>query len=149
MTVRAWVTISVVVLVVLTGATVYQFTRPLPAPPVLVRSGDVRLEGRNVISCWPQRNERLRCAGSDAELGARTVPSKGTFHLIVAYPVQPSKGQISLARGRKTLLYRDEWVRTLRYDLDPGEYTLDVQAGYPADARLHYIFDFKVTRSGA
>ena len=148
MTVRAWFTISAVLLVVLSLAVLYQFTRPIAPPEILVTSGAVRLDGRTAEACWPQRDGKLDCSTADATDERMTVKAKGTFRLVVAYPAQPEDGQIEIARGRRTLVSEDDWTRAVRYDLEPGDYTLSVQARYPADAFVHQVFPFRVTRSG-
>jgi hypothetical protein len=128
---------------------IYQFLRPLRPPEVLVSVGDVRLDGRVVEACWPQRGGELDCTREDGTPEARAVPGEGELRLVVAYPAQPQDGEITIARGRKTVESHDDWDREVGYDLPPGEYTLDVQARYPEDASLHYVFPFRVTRSGA
>src|SRR5688572_13457634 len=149
MTVRTWFTISALVLVALAGAVVYQFLRPLRPPEILVSVGDVRLDGRVERACWPQRNGELDCGSEDRSDDRRIIPNEGTFRFVVAFPAQPEDGKITIARGRRTLESHDGWDRELDYDLEPGNYVLDVQAQYPEDAHLHYVFPFKVTRSGS
>ena len=149
MTVRTWFTISALVLVALAGAVVYQFLRPLNPPEILVSVGDVRLDGRIVEACWPQRSGDLDCGSEDRTDQRRVVPGKGKFRLVVAYPAQPEDGEITLSRGRRTLKFRDRWDREIAYNLPPGDYSLDVRARYPEDAFLHYVFPLTVTRSGS
>lgn len=142
MTVRAWFTISAVVLVLLGGAVAYRLLAPVAAPEILARSGDVRLDGARVMSCWPARGGALRCRGSQDVPAAADVPPSGTLRFLVAYPVQPDTWQITVARGRRTVMVEDE--PRFRYDLDAGTYAVDVQARYPADAFVHYRFRFRV-----
>ena len=149
MTVRTWFTISALVCVALAGAVVYQFLRPLKPPEILVTVGNVRLDGRIVEVCWPQRSGELDCGYEDRNDERRVVPSKGKFRLVVAYPAQPQDGQITLSRGRRPLKSRDRWDREISYDLPPGDYSLEVQARYLEDAFLHYVFPLTVTRSGS
>jgi hypothetical protein len=143
-TVRSWITISVLVLVALAGATVYQFTRPLEPPAILVHAGSKQLDGSpTYTSCWPQRNGKLRCTGEDPVANGQTIGRSGSFRFVVAYPIQPDEGSIRIYRDRKTVLKRS-WKRSLRYKLEPGSYVMTVRAEYPARAVTAYAYSFTV-----
>jgi hypothetical protein len=147
-TVRAWFTISALVLAALAAAFVFRLFAPINAPGMLVRSGDVRLQGRLEESCWPARDGELQCeeGRSASSPASETVPAKGTFRIVVAYPAQPEDGEIRIDGPDPTRI-RD-WRNPLRYDLEPGTYTLTAQAQYPERAFVRYVFRFRVTRSG-
>lgn len=142
MSVRAWFTISAAVLVLLGGAVVYRLLAPVPTPEILGRSGDVRLEGQHLASCWPQRGGPLRCRESRGSPELTDVAGRGTLRFLVAYPAEPEEWQITVARDRRTALVEDEARFT--YDLEPGRYDVDVQARYPEDAFVQYRFAFRV-----
>ena len=141
-------TLSILVLVALCWAVLFQFLRPINPPEVLAISGPVRLDGRTIAACWPQRDGELKCSRPDTDETRMTVRGEGMFRLVVAYPAQPEDGQITIVRGQKTVNSEDDWTRELDYDLDPGDYVLDVQARYPLEAFIHVRFPFRVTRSG-
>jgi hypothetical protein len=144
MTVRTWMTLSALILVALTVAIFVRLLAPVDAPPVLVRVGDVRLEGDRVEACWPQRGGKLRCQEADTDRSdATTVPSEGEFRIVVAYPAQPTDGNVEILPvdgGKKQHFdYDDE----IAYDLKRGEYVLQVSAMYPEQARVVYRFAFR------
>ncbi len=148
MTVRTWFTISALVVAALTGAFVYRLLQPLAFPEVILRSGDVRIEGDLAASCWPKRGPELRCTRKDAEPASRsTIPSAGTFRFIVTFPAQPEDGEIRI--DGPTRLKLDDWRQSLAYELAPGSYTLRARGEYPNDAYVSYLFRFRVTRSGS
>ena len=143
MTVRTWIILSVGLLVAMTAAVFIRFLLPVDAPPILVRSGDVRLDGALVEACWPQRGGDLRCEEGDGD-GAETatVPKEGTFRIIVAYPAQPEEGSLTVTKDGERVL-RADWDDELDYDLDPGAYTMTADARYPEDAFARYRFTFR------
>jgi hypothetical protein len=145
MTVRTWITISVAVLVALCVAVVVQFVRPVPAPAIVVHAGDVRLDGALDESCWPQRNGKLRCLDEKQVRPAQTIDGNGSFRIVFAYPGEPKTGKIALDDARGERVLSSGWKRTLRYDLDPGEYTLRARAGDEDEAYVTYVFALRVT----
>ena len=150
MTVRAWFTISALVLAALAAAFAFRLFAPTPVPEIIVRVGDRRIEGALERFCWPQRNA-LRCGdGEEREPEAATIPPSGSFRFVVTSPAQPREGSITLtdARTGRRVLGRG-WTRTLRYELGPGRYTLDVTAGDTGGAFVDYTFELIVTRSGS
>lgn len=171
MTVRAWFTISAVALVLLAAAFVYWLRAPIPSPAILARVGSIRLDGQRIAACWPQRSGALRCEDPEPTRPKVTeLRPRGTLSFTFAAPVRPDEGQVVIARqpapngsvdagacltdtpsheafGRMcTVLFEREWKRTVRYDLDPGTYVMDVQAGASDGAHVRYSFRFKVTR---
>lgn len=123
-----------------------------PAPEIVVRGGEVRLEGRRVRACWPQRSGQVECSGAESFDDVRypAIASSGTLRILVAYPVQPTDGSIRITdRDSGTTSLEQEWTRSLRYDLDPGRYVLRASAPYPEGARVIYDFFFSVRRSGS
>lgn len=149
MTVRAWFTISALVLVALAAAFVFRLFAPNNPPGILVRSGDVRLQGRLDEACWPGRNGELNCERpeSTALPSPEVVPAKGTLRIVVAYPAQPDVGEIRIDGPDPTRV--GDWRNHLRYDLEPGTYMLTAEARYPERAFVRYVFRFRVTRSGS
>lgn len=143
MTVRTWITLSLLLLVAMTAAVIVRFLLPVDAPPILVRSGDVRLDGELVRACWPQRGGELRCQQGDGEAETVTVGREGTFRIIVAYPAQPEEGRFTITRDGERVL-REDWDDELPYDLGAGAYTLEARAEYPQDAVVVYRFGFRV-----
>lgn len=144
MTVRTWITLSVLILVALSVAIVVRLLAPVEAPPILVRSGDVRLDGSLVESCWPQRGGDLRCEeGGRFATEVRTIRPEGELRVIVAYPAQPEDGSIEIVRdggGKKTY----DWDDEVSYDLEPGTYSITARAEYPLDAHVVYRFGFSI-----
>lgn len=152
MTVRAWFTISALVLAALAAAFMLQLFRPVRPPEILVRAGEQRLDGGLVEACWPQRNGELRCQQPDERGSTQTIPGNGSLRIVLASPAQPQEGWIRIEdAGGRDVLETDEWKRTVRYDLGPGTYTMLVQAGRtgPKNAYVRYLFPVRVTRSGS
>ncbi len=132
----------------LAAAFVFRLFAPVTAPAILVRSGEVRLEGRLVDVCWPGRDGELRCEKAESSTtSAPEVPAKGTFRIVVAYPAQPENGEIRINGPSRVRI--GDWRNPLPYDLDPGTYTLTAEAKYPERAFVRYVFRFRVTRSGS
>ena len=144
MTVRTWITLSLLLLVAMTVAVFVRFLSPVDAPPILARVGDARLEGVLDEACWPQRGGELRCTeGDDAPRAGTTLPGEGKLRLIVAYPAQPEEGRIEITRDDERVLRKD-WDDEITYELDPGTYTMTADARYPEDAFARYRFAFRV-----
>jgi len=147
-TVRAWFTISALVLAALAAAFVFRLFAPITAPGILVRSGDVRLNGRLDDACWPGRHGELRCERAESTSpSAVVVPADGRFRIVVAYPVQPEVGEIRIDGPERVRI--GDWRNPLPYNLEPGTYTLTAEARYPERAFVRYVFRFRVTRSGS
>lgn len=151
MTVRAWFTISAIVLVALTAAVVYRLLAPVPAPEILVRAGDVKLEGHRQTACWPQRNGEVSCerGGNGALTKKNAIPAEGTIRSVVGFPVQPENGRLRITTRTGRAVVDEDWSRTYRYDLAPGTYALEVTAEYPNNAHVTYLFLLSVTRTGS
>jgi hypothetical protein len=148
-TVRAWFTISAVVVAALGAALFFQFTRSVAPPEIVVHAGNERLEGTLASACWPQHSGDLRCEEHEQpDAPVRTIAGKGSLRVVLLYPAEPKNGSILIARRGKVVL-RSRWRRTLRYDLEPGDYTLTAQAGAPDGAYVRYLFRVTVTRSGS
>jgi hypothetical protein len=156
-TVRTWFTISAIVVVALFAAVAVRLFVPgsQGPPDIVVRVGDVRLDGAVRESCWPQRDGAITCEErTDTESESHIIPAAGSMRIFVSYPAQPKRGSIVISNGRRTVLKR-KWTHNFRYSLDPGSYTLTVEAGYEPEAgtttrpSLVYDFDFRVTRSGS
>ncbi len=144
MTVRTWITLSVGLLVAMTAAVFIRFLLPVEAPPILVRSGDVRLDGSLVAACWPQRGGELRCEDGDTDAGeTATVPREGTFRIIVAYPAQPEEGYLRISPADGKSGEREHWDDELDYELEPGRYVLEARAEYPQGGHVAYRFNFR------
>lgn len=145
MTVRAWLTISAVVLVVLGAAAAWRFLQPVEPPAVLARAGDVRLEGTFDGGCWPQRGDELRCHEAErAAAETARVAGDGSFSIVVAFPAQPDEGYVQIGERGGRRLQRAEWTRRLPYRLAPGLYELVAEARYGAGAYVRYRFPFRV-----
>ena len=145
MSVRAWFTISAVVLVVLTAAFALRFFAPVPAPAIVARVGGIRLVGQATADCWPQRNARLRChRRSSSWTRPARLRGKGTIHIVVAYPIQPRAGSLVILRRDGATVTTSGWRESLAYDLQPGEYALQAVAEYPKGARVAYYFPITV-----
>lgn len=152
MTVRAWFTISALVLAALAAAFTLQLLRAVPPPEVLVHVGEERLVSYDRDACWPQRNGKLRCTSEESVDPVRnTVDDNGSLRIVLASPAQPRDGEIRITDSRDEEVVDSEWKRTLRYDLDPGEYTLTARAGQSGrgKAYVRYAFLLRVTRSGS
>jgi hypothetical protein len=144
MTVRAWFTISTVVLVALVAAVVLKLTAPTPPPAIVARVGDTRLPGALYVSCWPQRSGNAKCQEpTGSPKGDVTIPRRGTLRVVVAYPVQPKRGNVRIYTGGRTTL-RSEWKRSITYELEPGRYQMLALALYPNASQVQYIFRFRV-----
>lgn len=140
MTVKAWLTISAIVLVALTVSVVVRLLQPAPAPEILARVGDTRLEGELIEACWPQRGGEIRCEDGDGGGPAtKSVPSEGTLRVAV-YPVEPKSGTVTVrgADGDEVLSRR--WTKAVRYELDPGTYDVVAAADYGSGAKVSYRF---------
>lgn len=142
MTVRAWFTISAVVILLLAGAVTYRLLAPVATPAILARSGDARLEGEHVHSCWPQRGGRLRCRRSTPTPNEVVIPASGTLGFVVAYPVQPDEWQITIANEDRTVIFEES--DEVGYELQRGSYRIDAQARYSDDAFVQYLFSVRV-----
>ena len=140
MTVRTWVTISVLAMTALAIAVVVRLMQPAPVPEILARVGEVRIEGTLVSSCWPQRGGETVCKDNeDADDPARaTIPGEGRLRF-AAYPVEPKDAEIVFAG--KTY----EWEDDINYELDPGRYAISVNADYGEGNRVRYAFSLRVT----
>jgi hypothetical protein len=150
MSVRAWFTISAAALVVLAVAFVFRFFSPVPAPEIVARVGSIRLTGQRVSDCWPQRNGKLHCTKHGTRWTNPTrLHGKGTIHIVVAYPVQPPGGALTLAKRDGTVVETKKWTDTLPYDLVPGEYFLRAAADYTRGSRVEFYFPLIVTSSGS
>ena len=150
MSVRAWFTISALVLIVLAAAFVFRFFAPVPAPEIVARVGGIRLTGQRVADCWPQRSGDLRCAKFKTKFAkAVRLRGKGTMHVVVAYPVQPPGGTLTLTKRDGTVVLTMKWTEALPYDLAAGDYALRADAAYPKGAYVNYYFALTVTSSGS
>jgi len=150
MSVRAWFTISAAVLVVLFVAFVFRFFAPVPAPEIVARVGSIRLAGQRVSDCWPQRNSKLHCAKHGVRwTHAVRLHGKGTIHAVVAYPVQPPGGSLTITKRDGSVVQTKKWTDTLPYSLPPGDYVMLADAEYPKGAHVDYYFPLIVTSSGS
>lgn len=148
MTVRAWFTISALVVAALAIAFGFWLFAPARVPSILARSGDVRLEGALVEACWPERGGELTCKESaDTDVRAAIVPAKGRFRIVVAFPTQPEDGEIRISGPERVRV--NDWRNPLPYDLEPGTYGLTTEARYRDGAYVRYAFRFTVTRAGS
>ena len=144
MTVRAWFTISTLVLIALVAAIFVRLLAPVGAPAVLARSGETRLSGARVKGCWPQRSGKLRCQGPDGSAKQVTIAGSGSFRIVVAYPAQPKDGTISIKRGGRQVLTK-RWNDSVKYKLRPGSYLMYADARYPSGAYVKYRFAFRIS----
>jgi len=150
MSVRAWFTISAAVLVVLAVAFVFRFFAPVPAPEIVARVGSIRLVGQRMSDCWPQRSGKLHCTKHQTRWTRPVrLHGKSTIHVVVAYPVQPPGGSLTIGKRDGSVVLKKNWTETLRYELTPGEYTLVADGEYPKGARVEYYFTLIVTSSGS
>lgn len=144
MTVRTWITLSLVILVALTVAILVRLLAPVDAPPILARVGETRIEGSLVEACWPQRGGDLRCEEEDRrDVEVTAIRSEGELRLIVAYPAQPEDGSVEIT-GDEDRVLRKDWDDEIAYDLDRGSYTMVVHAVYPEGAFVRYRFGLRV-----
>jgi hypothetical protein len=146
MTVRTWITLSVLVVLALGAAFAVRFLSPIRPPDLLVRTDDTPLRGVLVEFCWQQRDGELRCEErTDVEPpDGPSVPAEGELRLLAAFPVQPEGGTIRIADEDGDTELRSEWTDELPYDLDPGDYTLEAEARYPDGAFVRYVFAFSI-----
>lgn len=149
MTVRAWFTISALVLVALAAAFAFRLFASIPPPEVIVRVGDERVQGALLAYCWPQRSGVECDEREPQQRGAETIPASGRLRFVV-YPVPPEKGRVTIrdADTGEAVLTRS-WTERFSYDLEPGRYTIDARGEYPPDAYVRYIFTVITTRSGS
>lgn len=153
MTVRAWFTISALVLAALAAAFIFRLFAPVPAPEIIVRAGDERLGGMLVRACWPQRTGEIECRDEpdrSDDIRRERIPSSGDLQISIAYPAPPESGSLTITTepSDRVVLTRD-WTSTLSYDLEPGSYVLRAVARYPEEASVTYDFLFSVIRSGS
>lgn len=150
MTVRTWVTISVVVLVALGAAFLFRVLSPIRPPAILVTASDVRLDGTYRGSCWPQRGGDLRCEEPNREPpegpGAR-IPLSGEIRVVVAFPSQPDETRLRFVDRRSGSLAFEAALEDTeaRYRLDPGTYLIEVEARYGEEAFVRYAFPTRAT----
>jgi hypothetical protein len=149
MTVRAWFTISAIVLVALTAAVVYRLFAPVPPPEIFVRSGEVRLKGDRLAACWPGRSGEVGCAQPQGPSSPNDLPTSGRLRFVVGFPVQPKNGSIRIQRLSGGTVLESRWRREIVYELPPGTYELQVEARYPEDAYLIYRFLLSINRAGS
>jgi hypothetical protein len=151
MTVRTWITISVLVLIALSAAFVTQLTRTIEPPPIIVQTKGERLDGALDDACWPQRNGKLRCTTGDEHPVPQTIDGNGSFRIVLASPAQPQEGSLRITDDDGDTIVKSGWKRTLRYDLEPGAYSFTAQAGESGrnNAFVRYVFALRVTRSGS
>ena len=149
MTVRTWITISVIVVVALCAAVVLQFTLPVRPPEIVLRAAGVHLTGALEASCWPQRSGDLKCTRHDARPKAQRIAPKGSLRAIFVYPAKPNDGTIRIDRARDGHnVLRSKWKPTVPYRLAPGRYLVTAQVGALRGAYVRYVFFLTVTRSG-
>lgn len=149
MTVRTWVTLSVLVVLALGAAAAVFFFSPISHPELLATYGEdqTRLEGRFDGACWPQRGNELRCRRPPEDRSLPDGPvllASGEIRLLAVFPVQPDDGTIRIvdANGREAL--EEEWRGELPYELTPGSYVLEAEARYEGGAYVRYRFPFQV-----
>jgi len=145
-TVRAWFTISAIVVAALFAAVALKLFAPVSAPAVTARAGSIRLPGRLDAACWP----RAGCSrGRHGSSEVATLPGTGRIRVVVQYPVQPKNGYIRISSAGHVIV-RAGWSgsRTkptvVSYDLPPGRYSVLAYADYTKTAHVRYIFDFRV-----
>lgn len=143
MTVRTWVTISVLVLVALAVAVAVRVASPIRPPGLIATAAGQRLDGSPLAACWPQRSGKPRCERHNAEdVIAVAVPGSGAIRVIAAYPIQPRAGTLRIARrGQTQPEVAAAWTDKLPYDLAPGRYTLRAEARY-ADKNAYVRWEF-------
>ena len=150
MSVRAWFTISALVLVALAVAFVARFFAPVPAPEVVARVGGIRLTGQKVAECWPQRDGNLRCRNYKTNRIAPTrLRQTGTIHVAVAFPAKPEGGSLRLTAQDGKAVVETTWKESLDYRAPPGAYTFRALAKYAEGAKVDYVFPVTVTSSGS
>lgn len=147
MTVRSWITISVLVLVALGAAFTVRVLSPIRAPALLASVEGRRLPAVDRGSCWAQRNGELRCV--DATGGSPKpveVPASGRIRIVAAYPVQPDQGSLVILGPRGDVVLEHRWTDALDYRLEPGRYRLKADARYPDGAYVRAEFALTATR---
>ena len=153
MTVRAWFTISALVLAALAAAFVFGLFASNPTPELVAHPGGARLQGALVEACWPRRGGEIGCERGEARPGTSTVPPTGRFRFVVAYPAQPTSGRIRIdgmsAANKDSSREIDDWRRSVTYELETGPYRLLVTADYGDGASISYAFAVNVTNSGS
>jgi hypothetical protein len=143
-TVRTWITISILTLVALFAAAGVKIFTPLRPPALLAGVGRVRLHGVARGACWPQRSDALRCEGASGERAPRAaLPRSGVMHVVAAYPFQPDAGSLRIDRGSRPVV-DSAWTGDLRYELEPGTYVLHAEARYKRGAYVRYDFAFRI-----
>lgn len=146
MTVRTWITISVVAMLALGIAAGVRFLSQPGPPAILARAGAERLEGRLEAWCWPKRGGEVRCGREDDEAPrAERIPRTGSIRVIVAFPAQPAEGALVIERSGQ-VVERSGWTDELEYRLTPGRYRLVANARYGDGAYVRYSFPFRVAR---
>ena len=147
MTVRTWFTISAVAALALVATFALRAFRPIPPPELLARVDDTRIEGVYDGSCWPQSEGDLRCEDRDADVSGASgprVPAEGMMRFIAAYPVQPAGGTLEIVDAESgATIVRDGYAESVPYELEPGRYAVMVEARYPDDAYVRYVFAFE------
>ncbi|HVL81689.1 MAG TPA: hypothetical protein VM840_08865 [Actinomycetota bacterium] len=147
MTVRAWFTISAVLLVALAGSSLFWFLRPAEPPALSASVPEARLEGSLVRSCWPQRGGELRCESREAPspAGAPVIARSGDIRVVALLPVQPERGttRIVEARTRRTVAATRSWQERVPYELEAGTWVLEAEARFPDGAYVRYAFPFR------
>ncbi|HVE91771.1 MAG TPA: hypothetical protein VNE62_05680 [Actinomycetota bacterium] len=148
MTVKAWMTISAVVLLLLTGTAAYRFLAPLRPPDLLATAGDTRLKESARAFCWPERSGgRSNCDREHREtVRAPALPRSGRIRVVAAYPVSPRSGYVELKHQGGDVVRRvNAWDEPLEFDLEPGRYELVAEARYSRTAFVRYSYSFRTT----
>jgi hypothetical protein len=136
-------------LVALAVAFAFRLFASIPAPEIIVRVGEDRLEGAPVAYCWPPGTD-LKCDRHDAEsIKTQRIAAEGTMRFLV-YPVPPNEGRVTIrdAETGESIL-TSNWTERLAYELPVGRYTIYARADYPEDAYVRYVFAVTTTRSGS
>lgn len=142
MSVRAWLTISAVLLIVLGFSAAIRFFSPLSPPDIVVTTSDARLEGYQQASCWPQRAGDLLCEETnEAEVGPQTIDAQGDLLVVVVYPSTPAKGAVKFKNAAGEIAFETtEWARNVPYNVPPGDYTVEVEANYAQGAYVRWDY---------
>lgn len=151
MTVRAWFTISALVVVALAAAFAFRiFAADTVIPEIRVRAGDIALEGGLATACWPEEGGKRVCeTGKKAPRESGPIPPSGTLRVAAAYPIQPTRGSLRIRiAGSGEDVLKTAWKRRVPYKLRAGRYVLTAVANYPEKAFIRYTFRFSVSRSG-
>lgn len=145
MSVKAWFTISALILVALSVAVVVRLLAPAPQPEILARVGEARLAGTLVSSCWPQRGGEIRCSDAgETEVPERRIPGSGELEL-TAYPVEPTEGDVTIRTLDGDVVFEGAWDDEIDYDLEAGTYEMTVEARYTDEAKVTYLFRLVVS----